>query len=47
MSVAPHLAVWSAASFPGMLTCDGVHVVLIFHPARDNVVASWLACLAC
>jgi hypothetical protein len=47
VSVAPCLAAWSAASFPGILTCDGVHVVLIVHPARDSVVASWFACLAC
>jgi hypothetical protein len=47
VSVAPCLAAWSAASFPGILTCDGVHVVLIVHPARDSVVASWFACLEC
>jgi hypothetical protein len=44
---APGLAAWSAASFPGILTFDGVHVVLIVHPARDSVVASWFACQAC
>jgi hypothetical protein len=33
--------------FPSLLTCDGVHVVLIVHPATDSVVASWFACLAC
>jgi hypothetical protein len=47
VSVAPYLAAWSAALFPGTLTCDGVHVVLIVHPAMDSVVSSWFACLAC
>jgi hypothetical protein len=47
VSVASCLAARSAASFHGMLAYDGVRVVLIVHPARDSVVASWFACLAC
>jgi hypothetical protein len=47
VSISPYLATLSAALFPSMLTCDGVHVVLIIHPTRDGVAASWFACLAC
>jgi hypothetical protein len=47
VSVVQCLAAWYAASFPGILTCDGVYAVSIVHPDRDSVVASWFACLAC